>query len=498
MIKKIKYILILLLVIFPINIYAYELTCDSGSFTYGQNFSCKLSGDIKNYDKLSGTITHDDNISCERASIGSGLTESEGNTSTYFNLVGTPNNNELVTIKCSVTEKLTESTNTRVYIPDFTYHELNSGVDERKENPSSDYIKLDAYNEETPTDTKPRNVSNPDTRLKTLSAEGLNLTFSQFITEYNVEVLYEVEELNLLYTTNNQTSSVKVEGNTKLEVGNNIIDLYVTNASGTETTCYTLNITRLARGEDIYYPESDSSLESMTIPGFAIGFDKNVFEYKIHLTRDISNINVNAKTTYDGATISISPTDNLKNGSLVTVTVTSQDETNTTVYKINITKDAPKKDYSSIIILVVLGIALIGVIALFILTSQKKKKNDPLLSLKKSKRKMNKGESFDSSIVPETNEQNTISQTEDASVPVNTLNLNNSNTIAPTPTETTQVASFNQVTPVNNPTVITSPNNQISNQNIIIDQNSQVNNPNVIADPNTQVNSQFNNPNQNQ
>ena len=369
----------------------------------------------------------------------------------------------MVTIKCNVTKKISESVNTRVYIPDFTYHELNSGVDEANESPSSDYIKLDVYNEEVPTDTKPRNVSNPDTRLKTLSSEGLNLTFSQFITEYNVEVLYEVDELNLLYTTNNPTSTVRVEGNTKLEVGNNVIDIYVTNAAASETTCYTLNVIRLARGEDIYYPESDSSLESMTIPGFAIGFDKNIFAYKIHLTRDVNSINVNAKATHDGATISISPTDNLKNGSLVTVTVTSQDESNSTVYKINITKDAPKKDYSSIIILVALGLALVGVIALFIVTSQKKKKNDPLLSLKKSKRKVNKGENFDASTVPETNQQpNQLEQENQA--PVNTLNLNTSNTIAPTPTVNTQVSSFNQATPVNNPTVITDQGNQINNQ----------------------------------
>lgn len=458
MIKKIKTIL-LLLVIFPVNIYAYELNCDTGPYTYGQSFLCKLSGEIKDYNKLSGTIIYDDNIECEKNSIAPGLTELEGTTNTYFNLIGTPTSNDLLTIKCNVIEKILEPTNTRVSI-----HELNSGANEVKESPSSDYIKLDIYNEETPGDNKPRNVSNPDTRLKTLSADGLNLTFSQFITEYNVEVLYEVEELNLLYTTNNLTSTVRVDGNTRLEVGNNIIDIYVTNANGSESTCYTLNITRLARGEDIYYPESDSSLESMTIPGFAIGFDKNILEYKIHLTRNINNISINAKATHDGATISISPTDDLKNGSLVTVTVTSEDETNSTVYKINITKDAPKKDYSSTIILVLLVLALVGIIVLFIFSSQRNKKDDPLLSLKKSKRKMNKGENFDSSIVPETN-QGELNETQNNQSPINTLDSNNSNTVVPTSTENTQMASFSQETPSNNQSVVTNSNNQNNNLN---------------------------------
>lgn len=461
---NLKYILILLLIIFPINIYAYELTCDNGSYTYGQSFTCRVTGDIKNYDKLSGTITYDSNIQCEKVGISPGLIEASGSNKSYFNLTGIPQNNELVTIKCNVTDKVSSTTNSTVNISDFKYHELNSGVDESQEILRSDYVKIDVYNEEKPVETKPRNVSNPDTRLKTLSAEGLNLTFSQFITEYNLEVLFEVEKLNLLYTTNNQTSMVRVEGNTDLEVGNNVIDIYVTNANGSETTCYTLNINRLARGENIYYPESDSSLESMTIPGFAINFDKNIFEYKIHLTRNMNSVNVNAEATHPGATISVSPTDNLKNGSLITVTVTSQDESSETVYKINVTKDAPKKDYSSIIILIVIVIALVGVIALFIITSQNKKRNDSLLNLKNNKRKVNKGKKFDASIVPET-PQVTNPEVPENQESVNTLNLNNSNTVAPTPTENTQIASFNQATPAVNPTVITDPNTQLNNQN---------------------------------
>lgn len=177
MIRKYKFILMLILVILPINSYAYELSCDSGSYTYNQSFSCKVSGEIKNYDKLSGTITNDENLKCEKVSISPGLIEGEETNSTYFNLTGTPTSNELVTIKCSVSEKIASITNSRVYINDFKYHELNSGIDEIAEILTSDYIKLDVYNEDEPVDTKPRNVSNPDTRLKTLSSEGLNLTF---------------------------------------------------------------------------------------------------------------------------------------------------------------------------------------------------------------------------------------------------------------------------------------------------------------------------------
>lgn len=426
--KKItKYLVLLFVLIFPCKIYAYELTCDNGSYTYNDSFNCYLKGAANvDYDTLTGTLQTNNNLTCTRLSVADGFTVNDDTSDYYIDLQGIPTTDIFVTYNCQVTNKITSITNTQLEINDFKYHIRNSGVDASTEILSTDYIVLNPYEEETPSDTKPRDVSNQNSRLKTLKDDNLNITFSQFITEYNVEVLYEVNELNLELIPNNSEAIVEVIGDSKLSVGKNIIDIYVTSPAGDAKTCYTLYITRLARGEDIYYPERDASLSSMTVTGYSIKFDKNIYEYSLYITRDVDSINVNTTTTHEGATVSISPTDNLKDGSVVSVTVKSEDESNTLVYKIKIAKEAEKKDYSAIIFLAIIGALIIILIVLFITSSQKKKKNDPLLTAAKQKRKINKGKKFDVNAVPETNISNQVSNESQQNVTdANTLNNTN-------------------------------------------------------------------------
>lgn len=397
--KYFELLAVLVVTIIPINIYAYELSCDNTIHQVGDIFSCKISGDNKTYDKLSGTITSDDTLNCTRSNVSPGLNILTDSTESYFNLSGTPTSGELLFITCKVIKNPASLSNATVSVSDFTYHEAGSSQDERKEILKSDYIKIEHTDNEGPVDTKPRDISDPSLRPRKLTSNELNITFSQFITEYSVEVLFDVEEVHFDYELNDPTSSLRIEGSTKLQVGNNTIDVYITNADGSKEACYTFNVLRLARGEEIYYPESDSTLKSMVVPGYSIGFDVNKYDYKIHLTNKVSSININTVPNYEKATVSISETDNLKNGDVIVIEVTSADETSRTTYKINITKDAPKKDYSTLIIVVVLVIAFIGTIVIFILTSQKNKK-DPLLSIKTNKRKANKGSKFDATSVP--------------------------------------------------------------------------------------------------
>ena len=221
----------------------------------------------------------------------------------------------------------------------------------------------------------------------------------EFITKYEIEVLFEVEQLDLKVLPVNKNAIVKIEGNQKLEIGKITIDIYVTSPDNKTTTCYSLYITRLARGEEIYYPKKDATLSNMTVTGYSIKFNKDIYEYHIHLDRNTSKVEVNPTTTYEYAIVDISKTNNLVNNDIITVTVTSADGTNIQKYKIRVTKDAPKKDYSLYITLGIIIIVFLVVAYLFLRTS-KKEKNDPLLRLKTDKRKVNKGAKFDDSGVP--------------------------------------------------------------------------------------------------
>lgn len=497
--KYFKVLVLSLLIIIPINIYAYDLSCDTSEHKVGDVFSCKISGNNAPYDKMSGTIESDPSLSCKVASSSPGLQALETANDTYFDFSGTSSSNDLVVLSCKVLTNPSETENARVYVNDFTYHITGSGTNEATEILKSDYIKINHVDDSGPVDNKPRDISDPSVRPRRLTSKELNITFSQFITEYTVEVLFDTEEITFDYELNDQTSSLRIEGSTKLQVGNNTIDIYITNADGSKEACYTFYVERLARGEEIYYPESDSTLESMVIPGYSIGFNKDVLEYKIHLTNDVDSVNINTIPSYEKATISITNADNLKNGDVIAVEVTSADETSKTTYKIKVTKDAPKKDYSMIIIITLLSLAFVGTIVMFIVTNNKKK-SDPLLSIKTNKRKINKGKNFDVSTVPDSTNENNITNNSDQNFQIeqeqiNTLNLNSDNTVAPTQTDKVVVESFNQATNVAEtvnlnttvePTVVTENNVNSSNEQFKTTQyvqepqiNENLNNQNV-------------------
>lgn len=469
-----KLLVLLFICFIPANAYAYSLSCDNSTHKVGDVFSCTISGNNLAYDKLSGTIESDDALSCKRASVSPGLEVLESSTDTYFDLSGTTSSEELVVLSCQVVSNPDDTINATVSINDFTYHVLDSGGNDSTEILRSDFIKIEHKDEDEPTDTKPRDISDPSVRPRRLVSKELNVTFSQFITEYTVEVLFETEEVTFDYELNDPTSNLRIEGDTNLQVGNNTIDIYITNADGTKEACYTFYIERLARGEEIYYPESDSTLKSMVIPGYSIGFNKDNLEYKIHLTRDVDSVNINTIPNYERATVSINNTDNLKNGDIIAVEVTSADETSKTTYKIFVTKDAPKKDYSTLIVVSLLALAFVGTIAIFIITNNRKK-SDPLLSIKTNKRKINKGKNFDASVVPESTANQPVNKEEQVEQ-INTLNLNTGNTVAPIQTEKVVVDSFNQI----------SSTTESINLNTNT-QPSQITNPENLATSNTQV-----------
>ena len=64
--KKIRLIILVLFMLFPLHIDAHELVCDTAmSKNYGESFNCyvKLNA-LTIYDEISGTITSTDNVKC--------------------------------------------------------------------------------------------------------------------------------------------------------------------------------------------------------------------------------------------------------------------------------------------------------------------------------------------------------------------------------------------------------------------------------------------------
>lgn len=412
--KLTNIVLLIVLAIIPfVSVSAFEITCDEGIHEFEEFFNCHLTGanTNENYDTLSGTITNNEYVNCLRYTDGMGLSNQNTTDNKAFSYIGKPTTNVVSTFRCQVIKKAEEEQKVQIFINDFKSHTNTQAGSASEEIVRSNYINIAKYVEKTTTaSTKPRDTSNSNSRLKALADDNLNITFSGFITEYNAEVLYEVEKLDLKIYPFNSDASYRVVGNQTLNVGLNVIDIYVTSPDGAHTTCYTLNVTRLKEGESVYYPESDSSLKNLTVTGYTIGFKPDVSEYKLHLDNQTNKVEVNAIPNVDKATVNISNTSNLTNGSVISITIISEDLTSETKYKIIITKDAPKKDYTPYIILGILGILGIIVVLIIIYTNKKNKK-DPLLRLKNDKRKINKGKRANQNAIPEA--ENTIVQNVD-------------------------------------------------------------------------------------
>ncbi|MDE6141683.1 MAG: cadherin-like beta sandwich domain-containing protein [Bacilli bacterium] len=450
-------VLLIVFTIIPfVSVSAFEITCDEGIHEFEEFFNCHLTGANTNdtYDTLSGTITNNEYVNCLRYTDGVGLSNQNTTDNKVFSYIGKPTTSVVSTFRCQVIKKAEEDQRVQIFINDFKSHTNTQVGTANEEIVRSNYISIAKYVEKTTTaSTKPRDTSNSNSRLKALADDNLNITFSGFITEYNAEVLYEVEKLNLKIYPFNSDASYRVVGNQVLNVGLNVIDVYVTSPDGASTTCYTLNVTRLEEGESIYYPESDSSLKNLTVTGYTIGFKPDVSEYKLHLDNQTSKVEVNAIPNVDKATVNISNTSNLSNGSVISITITSEDLTSETKYKIIITKDAPKKDYTSYIILGCLGVLGIIVIIIIIYTNKKNKK-DPLLRIKNDKRKINKGKKANQNAIPEA--ESTIN----ANAEGPQVNTNNNEPTAP---NVIKADSVNVVTPMQMTEKIADPNlNKIS------------------------------------
>lgn len=435
--KNKKYLIIMLLIcLFPIKAKAYTLECDSSSISYDNNFFCYLKGETNiNYNILSGEINStDDLVTCNTSTISNGLNILES--SSGFSYSGTPTEENLITFSCKLNKQLTSDQKVQIVIDNFSY-KTGNGTSDGIEKISTDFITANKYTETEEVDTLPRNTSNPDSLLKVLYDDNLNIVFSRFITTYTQEVLYEVDSLDLKVTANNNDATIRIEGNgvennTKLNVGKNTINIFVTSPDGSSTTCYSLYVTRLARGESIYYPEKDATLASLIIPGYSISFDKDTYEYKVHITSDVSSLNINATPTYEGASVDISSADNLVNGSTIKVTVTSKDKSTTLEYIIRITKDAAKKNYTTYILTGIVIVILLVLVIIFIKTSQNKKKSSGPTVIPEVDN--NSTLNLDSAKVVSENSQEVVNTNlNQVSSTKPTIDLNNQNVITPTP-----------------------------------------------------------------
>jgi hypothetical protein len=307
-----------------------------------------------------------------------------------FNLNGTTCGKEDFPLICKVTKEVSEDTSVQITIDNFKY-KLDSK--ESTEKLRSNLISLVKRKETTTTTTtKNRNILNGNSLLKSVKADT-EFTFSKYITEYDIQVLYSVKEVNFTYEKNLESANVKLAATDSVtmdgnkvnvlleEVGTKSFDLIVTSSDGGETV-YTFNVERLGKGEGLYDRNTDATLSKLEVGNYTINFDPKVTNYSITVDSSVEDITVSASPTVEGATVSVLNNTNIKNGTNIIVNVTALDKKTTQNYTITVKKNV---DYSLVINGVIIGVGalliLILILRLFKVMNHKSK-DDPIYKYK--------------------------------------------------------------------------------------------------------------------
>lgn len=203
----------------------------------------------------------------------------------------------------------------------------------------------------TTSDTSKTKSTNAN--LSTLGVTPKEYDFSGFSkdkTSYSVTVPNDVDSLKVAYKTADSKATVKVTGNTNLEVGTNNIKVVVTAEDGKTTKTYTIKVTKLATEDskpgNVIDEEKDLDLclTSLSVKGLELTpeFSSNIYSYETTIdmdNNDMTEVTVEAVANDKKANVEITGNTNLVEGeNLINVIVKASDSSEQTVYQITVNK----------------------------------------------------------------------------------------------------------------------------------------------------------------
>lgn len=213
-------------------------------------------------------------------------------------------------------------------------------------------------------------ITRDDSRSSNTNLTGITLSdgklnFDPNTTEYKTKVLYEVTSLSIVATPEDATSKVTVTGGEKLIVGDNTIKIRVTSEKGEEKE-YTIIVTRLKEGETL---GDNANIKKITITGYTLDFLSTKTNYTLKI-KDESTLSITVELEDPTSTYQVLGNSDLKDDSIITIRVTSQDGT-VKDYKIKIEKGT---GYLLYIIISIVSFSFAIVLTVYLIIKTKKGK----------------------------------------------------------------------------------------------------------------------------
>ena len=178
-----------------------------------------------------------------------------------------------------------------------------------------------------------------------LVSEGtLTPVFNKETEEYSLEVEYDVDNIYVLAYAEDATATISGNGQRKLLVGQNKIEVVVTSESGLTRT-YTINVLRK--------PAVSALLKKLEVKDYSIQpkFDMNTKSYSVTVNNEITSLDLIIETLDDNATYTITGnSDFIVGNNKVIIHVLSSDGVTTEDYVINVNRQIYSNNFLSYIL----------------------------------------------------------------------------------------------------------------------------------------------------
>lgn len=205
---------------------------------------------------------------------------------------------------------------------------------------------------------KENNKSN-DATLKSLSLSNGKIDFKSDNFLYNIDVAYEVENIEVDAIANDSKAKIDVVKTDGLEVGENTIEVIVTAEDGTKA----IYVVVVNRKEKL---SSDASIRDLIIKNYNLEFNSNIYNYDLTIDGE-KRLDIEVILNDNKAKYTIKGNNDLTGDSVIEIEVIAEDDSSA-IYNININKISESNsntifDYIKIIPLIgfviLIGIVLI-------------------------------------------------------------------------------------------------------------------------------------------
>lgn len=322
--KTLNYLLVLFIFMFVgmISVNATNMKLDPETIEVGKSTNLKIIADACNDGRNCNLrLEYDSTLLELSSSCGSGNDSS----STEIDYSKLSSCSIKLTAKSNLVLTENKTTDIKLFNKDTLKYQKALTIRANKVTPSPSPSPSTTTQTATPT-SKAKSNNAKLKELKITSEDKVELSytpkFSSSINEYSLNVDGSISRVIINATLEDSNATLVISDNVKSELvagENNKITITVLAEDGQTKNTYTINVLRDAL-------ETDATLKSLKIkeyPSFKFSADK--FSYNVEVDSSVKKLTFDYTLASDKSSVEISGNDELKDGSVVKLTVTSED-----------------------------------------------------------------------------------------------------------------------------------------------------------------------------